>query len=116
MATIVLYGWQAGVIVGFAAPVMQLLEHRPPLRVGYNASVLATAGAAAGAALAPLHGSSATHIVAQVGIAALVHYTVNVILISVVVGMSVRQARARGCAVELLGHATAFRADGARRR
>ena len=91
MATIVLYGWQAGVIVGFAAPVMQLLEHRPPLRVGYNASVLATAGAAAGAALAPLHGSSATHIVAQVGIAALVHYTVNVILISVVVGMSVRK-------------------------
>ena len=38
VATIVLYGWQAGVIVGFAAPVMQLLEHRPPLRVGYNAS------------------------------------------------------------------------------
>ena len=91
VATIVLYGWQAGVIVGFAAPVMQLLEHRPPLRVGYNASVLATAGAAAGAALAPLHGSSAAHIVAQVGIAALVHYTVNVILISVVVGMSVRK-------------------------
>jgi diguanylate cyclase (GGDEF)-like protein/putative nucleotidyltransferase with HDIG domain len=91
VATIVLYGWQAGVIVGFAAPVMQLLEHRPPLRVGYNASVLAAAGAAAGAALAPLHGSSAMHIVAQVGIAALVHYTVNVILISVVVGMSVRK-------------------------
>jgi hypothetical protein len=31
-AGIVLYGWQAGVIVGFAAPIMQLLEHRPPRR------------------------------------------------------------------------------------
>ena len=92
VATIVLYGWQAGVIVGFAAPVMQLLEHRPPLRVGYNASVLAVSGAAAGAALAPLDGSSAAHIVAQVGICALVHYTVNVVLISVVVGLSVRKS------------------------
>ncbi len=91
VATIVLYGWQAGVIVGFAAPVMQLLEHRPPLRVGYNASVLAVAGAAAGAALAPLHGSSAALIVAQVAVCALVHYTVNVVLISIVVGQSVRK-------------------------
>ena len=92
VATIVLYGWQAGVIVGFAAPVMQLLEHRPPLRVGYNASVLAVAGAAAGAALAPLDGSSATRIVAQVAVCAFVHYTVNVMLISVVVGASVRKS------------------------
>ena len=88
VATIVLYGWQAGVIVGFAAPVMQLLEHRPPLRVGFNASVLAAAGAASGAALAPLHGSSAAHVVAQVAVCAFVHYTVNVSLISAVVGTS----------------------------
>ncbi len=92
VATIVLYGWQAGVIVGFAAPVMQLLEHRPPLRVGYNASVLSVSGAAAGAALAPLHGSSAAHIVAQVAVCAFVHYTVNVSLISLVVGASVRKS------------------------
>ena len=92
VATIVLYGWQAGVIVGFAAPVMQLLEHRPPLRVGYNASVLAAAGAAAGGALAPLHGSSAAHIVSQVAVCAFVHYTVNVTLISLVVGTSSRKS------------------------
>ncbi len=92
VATIVLYGWQAGVIVGFAAPVMQLFEHRPPLRVGFNASVLAAAGAASGAALAPLHGSSAAHTVAQVAVCAFVHYTVNVTLISAVVGTSSRKS------------------------
>ena len=57
--TIVLYGWEAGVIVGFAAPVMQLLEHRPPIRVAYNASVLAVAAVVAGAAIAPLRGDGA---------------------------------------------------------
>ena len=92
VATIVLYGWQAGVIAGFAAPVMQLLEHRPPLRVAYNAAVLAAAAAAAGAALAPLHGSSAGHIVIQVAVCAFVHYGVNVVLISVVVGTSARKS------------------------
>ena len=92
VATIVLYGWQAGVIVGFAAPVMQLLEHRPPLRVAYNAAVLAAAGAAAGAALAPLHGSSAGHIAVQVAVCAFVHYGVNVVLISIVVGASARKS------------------------
>ena len=42
-AAIVLYGWEAGVIVGFAAPIMHTLEHRPPIRVFYNASMLAIA-------------------------------------------------------------------------
>jgi len=88
VATIVLYGWEAGVIVGFAAPVMQLIEHRPPVRVTYNASVFAAAGAASGAALAPLHGSSASMIVAQVAVCAFVHYSVNLVLVSLVVGAS----------------------------
>ena len=92
VATIVLYGWQAGVIVGFAAPVMQLIEHRPPVRVAYNASVLAAAGATAGAVLAPIHGSSATLIVIQVAAVAFVHYSVNLLLISLVVGTSARKS------------------------
>jgi hypothetical protein len=37
-AAIVLYGWEAGVVVGMAAPIMHLLEHRPPIRVVYNAA------------------------------------------------------------------------------
>ena len=52
-AAIVLYGWEAGVVVGFAAPIMQLLEHRPPVRVFYNAAMLSIAALAAGAAIAP---------------------------------------------------------------
>ena len=95
VATIVLYGWQAGVIVGFAAPVMQLIEHRPPIRVAYNASVLAAAGAASGAVMVPLHGSSATLIVLQVAAVAFVHYTVNVMLVSLVVGVSARKSVSR---------------------
>ena len=42
-AAIVLYGWEAGVVVGMAAPIMHLLEHRPPIRVVYNASVMSIA-------------------------------------------------------------------------
>ena len=58
-AAIVLYGWEAGVIVGLAAPIMHMLEHRPPIRVFYNASMLAIAAMAAGLAIAPLRGDDA---------------------------------------------------------
>ncbi len=87
-ASIVLYGWEAGVIVGLAAPIMQLLEHRPPIRVAYNASVLSIAAIAAGIAIAPLHGDAAIHVLAQVVVVALTYYVVNLLLISLVVGVS----------------------------
>ena len=33
-SAIVLFGWDAGVLVAFAAPVLiQLIEHRPPIRI-----------------------------------------------------------------------------------
>jgi diguanylate cyclase (GGDEF)-like protein len=87
-AAIVLYGWEAGVIVGFAAPIMQLLEHRPPIRVAYNAAVLSLAAVFAGAAIEPLRGHEAGLLFAQVIVAAFVHYGVNLVLISLVVGVS----------------------------
>src|SRR5687768_4348761 len=90
-ASIVLYGWEAGVIVGFAAPIMQLMEHRPPIRVAYNASVLSVAAIVAGAAIAPLRGDAAGLVLAQVVVAALVHFGVNLLLISLVVGVSSRK-------------------------
>ena len=35
VASIVLFGWAAGLLVVFLAPaITQLLEHRPPVRVG----------------------------------------------------------------------------------
>ena len=46
VSAIVLFGWAAGALVVFAAPaVVQLLEHRPLVRVGFNASVFAIAAA-----------------------------------------------------------------------
>jgi diguanylate cyclase (GGDEF)-like protein len=90
-AAIVLYGWEAGVVVGFAAPIMQLLEHRPPIRVFYNASMLSIAALAAGAAISPLRGHDAALLFAQVLVAALVHFGVNLLLISLVVSISSRK-------------------------
>ncbi|MDX6397231.1 MAG: hypothetical protein QOJ43_639 [Gaiellaceae bacterium] len=90
-ASIVLYGWEAGVIVGFAAPIMQLLEHRPPVRVAYNASVLSIAAVVAGGAIAPLRGHDAALLFAQIVVAALAHFGINLILISLVVSVSARK-------------------------
>ena len=58
-AAIVLYGWEAGVIVGFAAPIMQLLEHRPPIRVAYNASCSRSPRSRPALAIEPLRGHDA---------------------------------------------------------
>jgi diguanylate cyclase (GGDEF)-like protein len=92
VATIVLYGWQAGVLVGAAPAVLQLIQHRPPIRVLYNASVLAVAGAAAGAAVQlPLAGGETATVAAAVLLAASTHYLVNLGLISLVVAASTRK-------------------------
>ena len=49
VAAIVLFGWQAGVIVAAGGPtVTHLIGHRPPLRVAYNGSMFALAALAAG--------------------------------------------------------------------
>src|SRR5215216_4445946 len=48
-SAIVLFGWAAGVLVAFAAPVViQLTEHRPLIRIAYNGSVYACAAAIGG--------------------------------------------------------------------
>ncbi|MBA3347336.1 MAG: GGDEF domain-containing protein, partial [Actinobacteria bacterium] len=91
VATIVLYGWEAGVIVAFAAPIMQLIEHRPPIRVAYNASVQAVVAATAGLAILPIDGSGPVALVAQIFIAAAVHFTSNMVLVSLVIAVSARK-------------------------
>ena len=111
-AAIVLYGWEAGVIVGIAAPIMQLLEHRPPIRVAYNASVLSIAALVAGAAIEPLRGDAAALLFAQVVVAALVHFGVNLLLISLVVSVSVAEAVRRRRPHEHRDHRAALRPDG----
>ncbi len=91
-AAIVLYGWQAGVVVGMAAPIMHVFEHRPPIRFLYNAAVMATASAVTGAAIAPVRGHDAALVFAQVAVAAFSFYVVNLLLISLVVSVSSRKA------------------------
>jgi diguanylate cyclase (GGDEF)-like protein/putative nucleotidyltransferase with HDIG domain len=90
VASIVLFGWAAGLLVVVLAPaVTQLLEHRPQIRIGYNVSVVALAATAAGALSAPLgHNAGASGVLARVGAAASAQYTVNLVLITAVVAVS----------------------------
>src|SRR6185295_7172061 len=62
VASIVLFGWAAG------------------LFVAYNVSVVALAATAAGAVSSPLHGDGAGGVLARVGAAASAQYAVNLIL------------------------------------
>jgi diguanylate cyclase (GGDEF)-like protein/putative nucleotidyltransferase with HDIG domain len=89
VASIVLFGWAAGLLVVFLAPaVTQIMEHRPPLRIAYNVSVLALAATAAGAVSAPLPNASPSGVLARVAAAAFAQYAVNLILITAVVAVS----------------------------
>ena len=94
VASIVLFGWAAGLLVVFLAPaITQLLEHRPPIRIAYNVSVLALAATAAGAFSAPFSDAGGpSGVLARVGTAASAQYTVNLVLITVVVAVSARRS------------------------
>jgi diguanylate cyclase (GGDEF)-like protein/putative nucleotidyltransferase with HDIG domain len=93
VASIVLFGWAAGLLVVFLAPLItQLLEHRPPMRVAYNCSVLALAATAAGAVSTPLDGDGPGGVLARVGAAASAQYAVNLILITAVVAVATRRS------------------------
>jgi diguanylate cyclase (GGDEF)-like protein/putative nucleotidyltransferase with HDIG domain len=90
VASIVLFGWAAGLLVVFLAPaVTQLLEQRPRVRIAYNVSVLALAATAAGALVAPLDGrDGASGVLARVGVAASAQYAVNLVLITLVIAVT----------------------------
>jgi diguanylate cyclase (GGDEF)-like protein/putative nucleotidyltransferase with HDIG domain len=94
VASIVLFGWAAGLLVVFLAPaITQLLEHRPPIRIAYNVSVLALAATAAGAFTAPFSDAGGpSGVLARVGAAASPQYTVNLVLITLVVAVSARRS------------------------
>ncbi|HSC51445.1 MAG TPA: diguanylate cyclase [Gaiellaceae bacterium] len=93
VASIVLFGWAAGVIVVALAPAAsQLLEHRPPIRIAYNVSVVALAATAAAAVSGPITGDGATGVLARVGAASSAQYVVNLILFTAVVAVSSRKS------------------------
>jgi diguanylate cyclase (GGDEF)-like protein len=92
IATIVLFGWAAGVLIMFAAPlIMQLLDRRPPVRVVYNASVYALAAGSGGFFAALIESGSVMALSVKVGISALTYHVVNVLLVSAVVSLSARR-------------------------
>ena len=93
VAAIVLFGWAAGLLVVFLAPALtQLLEHRPPVRIAYNVSVLALAATCAGAVSALFDGNGPTGVLAHVSAVAFVQYAINLVLITAVVAVSSRRS------------------------
>jgi diguanylate cyclase (GGDEF)-like protein len=90
---IVLFGWDAGILIALAAPAtMQLIEHRPLERVAYNASVFAIGAAVAAGLVGLIGGSGTPHLVAQVAVSAAAQYTLNLLLVSAAVASSARRA------------------------
>jgi diguanylate cyclase (GGDEF)-like protein/putative nucleotidyltransferase with HDIG domain len=89
VSAVVLFGWAAGVLVCFLAPaVVHLIEHRPPVRVAYNAASYAIGAAAAGGATARIDESTSVGLLAAVALAFAAQYCVNVVLISGVLAVS----------------------------
>jgi diguanylate cyclase (GGDEF)-like protein len=89
LAGVLLFGWQAGVLVAAGGPtVTQLIGHRPPLRVAYNGSTFALSALAAGLAIAPFGDESVGGLIARLVIAAIIyHWIVNIVLISAVLSL-----------------------------
>ena len=91
-SAIVLFGWSAGVLVAFAAPVLiQLTEHRPLIRIAYNGSVFACAAATGGLLVSLIDGGGTDALIAKVAISASAQYGINLMLISLVVAITSRR-------------------------
>ena len=91
-SAIVLFGWAAGVLVAFAAPVLiQTLEHRPALRIVYNGSVFALAALAAGLLVEVIGGTGTDALIAKVAVSASTQYAINLVLISLIVAHTSRR-------------------------
>ena len=91
-SAIVLFGWAAGVLVAFAAPALiQLVEHRPIIRIAYNASVFAIAAFVAGHLVGLIDSGGTDALIAKVALSASTQYGINLVLISLVVARTARR-------------------------
>jgi diguanylate cyclase (GGDEF)-like protein/putative nucleotidyltransferase with HDIG domain len=89
LAAILLFGWEAGVIVATGGQITQVIGHRPPLRIAYNGSMFALAALAAGVIVEQVPESSVGALIARLVLAAFVYYwVVNLVLISAVLAAS----------------------------
>src|SRR6266542_4195058 len=92
VATTVLYGWEAGALLAAIGTFTQLLQHRPAVRVTYNAAVFGGAAALAGLSIQWIDAEKVGELVPGVGIAAFVDYWVNLLLITLVVAVHSRRS------------------------
>src|SRR5436190_12426643 len=88
VATIVLFGWETGALLAAIGTFTQLLQHRPLIRVSYNAAVFGISAALAGAAIAWLNINNVDELLGAVGIASFVDASVNMLLITLIVSVN----------------------------
>ena len=93
VAGILLFGWQAGVLIAAGGPtVTHLVGRRPPLRVAYNGSMFALAALASGLAIQPIPENSVGGLLARLAICAFIYnWVVNLILVSAVLAIDSRR-------------------------
>ena len=92
VSTTVLYGWEAGAMLAAVGTLTQLLQHRPLIRVMYNAAVFGGAAALAGLSIQWLDTQEVAELVLAVALAAFVDYWVNLLLITLVVSVHSRRS------------------------
>jgi diguanylate cyclase (GGDEF)-like protein len=90
VAGILLFGWQAGVLIAAGGPtVTHLIGQRPPMRVAYNGSMFALAALAGGLAIEPISDNSVGGLLARLVICAFIYnWVVNLVLISAVLAVN----------------------------
>jgi diguanylate cyclase (GGDEF)-like protein len=109
LSALLLFGWSAGVLVGFSAvAIMHLIEHRPPIRIAYNSAVFALAAAAAGWSMQPIHGDGAGSLLGRVAVSTFVDHWTNLLLIAAVVSASQRKPLAPVIRANLRGTTVPF--------
>jgi diguanylate cyclase (GGDEF)-like protein len=90
VAGILLFGWQAGVLIAAGGPtVTHLVGRRPPMRVAYNGSMFALAALAGGLAIEPISEATVGGLLARLAICAFIYnWVVNLVLISAVLAVN----------------------------
>jgi diguanylate cyclase (GGDEF)-like protein len=87
VATIVIFGWETGALLAGIGTFTQLLQHRPVIRVSYNAAVFAISAAVAGLAITSFDTNNVGELLAALGLASFIDYWVNLLLITLVVAV-----------------------------
>ena len=89
VSAVVLFGWEVGTLVGVGALVVaNLVDHRPMIRMSYNAAMFAIGCGLAGLLIMPFDGAAPEELLARVVIAFVAQFAINWLLLSLVVSVS----------------------------